>query len=176
MYDLLGDPRVTRTLMRERPATLQEEEEWCKESVSLPRQRSNEPPFYAFTIEQPHSSIAVGGLGLHQRAHPQQLEVGYWLGVPYWGYGLATDAVRLAVHFAFRHLDAIRVSAYVFYGNTGSRRVLEKNHFHLDGALRCHVQKRGEWKDEWFFTLLRSEWEAQKAWYHPKEERVVPAP
>ena len=87
-----------------------------------------------------------------------------------------TDAVRLVTYFSFQHLDALRVYAEVFVGNLGSRRVLEKCGFTLDGTLRCHAFKRGQWLDEWFFTLLRAEWEAHKDEYLPDQERVVHDP
>ena len=68
------------------------------------------------------------------------------------------------------------MSLAVFVGNEGSRRVLEKNRFRLDGTLRHHVIKRGEWLDGWFFSLLRSEWETNKSWYRPTSEVVCREP
>ena len=83
-----------------------------------------------------------------------------------------TDAVRLVTHFSFEYLNAIRVYATVFVGNVGSRRVLEKNGFSLDGTLRSNAFKRGEWLDEWFFSILRSEWEVDKERHEPSAVRI----
>jgi RimJ/RimL family protein N-acetyltransferase len=105
--------------------------------------------------------------------HPEQLDIGAWLGVPYWGKGLMTDAVRLMTYFSFQHLNAVRVYATVFVGNTPSRRMLERNGFVLDGTLRCQALKRGKWLDEWFFTLLRPEWESHQDWYQPRHENLA---
>lgn len=172
-YDLFRDDRVVRTLLVEAPANLQEEEAWAGRASEFPMQEQSGWDAYSLAIESLDKPGLIGVVSLHQRNHPQQLEIGYWLGVPYWGQGFMTDAARLAVHFAFQHLDAARVFATVFVGNAASRRVLEKNGFHLEGTLRQHVQKRGEWLDEWFFSLLRAEWEARRDWYRPQEERVV---
>ncbi len=77
------------------------------------------------------------------------------------------------INFAFNHLEAERVYASVFVDNIASRRVLEKTGYRLDGTLRSNVLKLNEWRDEWFFTILRSEWEPHKEWYRPEQEQVV---
>lgn len=127
---------------------------------------------YSFAIERVEEPALIGCIGPRLVAHPLQADVGYWLGVPYWNRGYMTDAIRLVCHFSFEHLDVVRVYATVMVGNVGSRRALEKNGFSLDGTLRRHVLKRGEWLDEWFLSLLRSEWEADRARFRPRHEDV----
>jgi ribosomal-protein-alanine N-acetyltransferase len=86
-----------------------------------------------------------------------------------------TETVRLVCYFSFVYLDAARAYATVFTRNMASRRVLEKNGFSVDGTLRSHVFKRGEFVDSWFLTLLHSEWEVQKKRYAPRHEDIVVA-
>lgn len=174
VYELFSDDRVTRNLAAEAPATLADEQEWCRKAVSLPWEAVGGAVSYELVIENAQQPGLAGIIGLHQRGHSQQYEVGYWLGVPYWGQGLATEALRLAAGFAFQHLHAVRVWADVFVGNDASRRVLEKNGFRLDATLRSHFLKRGQWLDVWFFSLLRSEWEARRDWYRPRHQMVAP--
>jgi RimJ/RimL family protein N-acetyltransferase len=57
------------------------------------------------------------------------IECDYWIGVPYWGKGVGTKAVGLAVEFAFRKLGMQTVFSGCWEGNTPSARVLEKNGF-----------------------------------------------
>lgn len=125
------------------------------------------------TIERADRPDVIGSLSVRSHRSPQLLDLGYWLGEPYWGQGYMTEAVRLASHLAFAYFDAVRLEAWVFVGNTGSRRVLEKNGFTLDGTLRCQIEKRGRWLDEWFFTLLHDEWESDRERYRPEYENVV---
>ena len=87
-----------------------------------------------------------------------------------------TDAARLVTHFYFENLEAVRVYSTVFVGNMGSRRVLEKCGFALDGTLRRHALKREEWLEEWFFSLLRPEWESNRKWYLPNQANLVQPP
>jgi [ribosomal protein S5]-alanine N-acetyltransferase len=124
-------------------------------------------------IETFPSLALVGNISIRFPSHPQQADIGYWLGVPYWGKGYMTDAVRLACYVSFKYLNAVRVCAQVFVGNTGSRRVLEKNGFSLDGTLRYHNFKRGTWRDEWFFSLLNGEWQSRRDKYAPIFEDIV---
>ena len=128
---------------------------------------------YNFAVERADQPGMIGGIGPRLRTHPLQADIGYWLGVPFWNQGYMTDAVRLVCHLSFKYLEVVRVYATVMVGNMGSRRVLEKNGFSVDGTLRQHVIKRGEWRDEWFLSLLRSEWEQNRRWFTPRREEVV---
>ena len=64
-----------------------------------------------------------------------QAEVGYWVGVPYWGRGYARAAVRRAVRFAFNDLGLGRVMAEVLESNPASARVLEAVGFEAVGRF-----------------------------------------
>ena len=124
-------------------------------------------------IERADKAGLIGGIDVRFPRHPRQADIGYWLGVPYWNQGYMTEAVRLICHLSFKQLDAARVYATIFVGNNGSRRVLEKNGFSVDGTLRSHVFKRGQFVDSWFLTLLRSEWDANQEWFSPRYEDIV---
>lgn len=92
---------------------------------------------------------AVGGIGLHpqQDVHRRAMEVGYWLGEPYWGRGIVTAAVRAMTRYAFETFDVARVYAYVYEWNPASARVLEKAGYRLEGRLRKAVTKEGTTMD-----------------------------
>ncbi len=128
---------------------------------------------YQFAIERLDEPGIIGCIGPRLVEHPQQADIGYWLGVPFWNQGYMTEAVSLVSHFSFEYLGVERVYATVMVGNEGSRRALEKNGFSLDGTLRGHALKGGEWRDEWFFSLLRSEWQAGRERYLPRDEEIV---
>ncbi len=130
---------------------------------------------YNMAIEHSDQPGLIGCIDIRFPKHPRQADIGYWMGVPFWNKGYMTDAIRLACHLSFKHLNAVRAYATVFVGNIGSRQALEKNGFSLDGTMRCHVNKRGRWLDCWFFTLLRAEWEAKRERFYPRHEEVVVA-
>ena len=102
---------------------------------------------------------AIGGCGVSPYGGERRIvaELGYWLGVEYWGRGFATAATQRLVAYAwqtFPHLQ--RLEAGVFGWNGASARVLEKAGFTLDGTLRTSIVKDGEITDRLVFGLLRS--------------------
>ena len=87
-------------------------------------------------------------------------ELGYWIGVPYWGRGYATEAAREVVRYAFEELWLHRVYAAHFGSNPASGRVLEKIGMSYEGTCREHHRKLGEYEDRVEYGLLVSEWRA----------------
>ena len=77
----------------------------------------------------------IGVLDFHPKdgAAP---EIGYWIGRPYWGRGLATEAVRAAVAWADRAWSRRWVIAGHFADNPASGRVLDKAGFLYTGVVR----------------------------------------
>ncbi len=173
-YPLLADDRVTRTILYDGPASVND---LAGDYRTRAAWWSDGTGDYWFAIEDAQVGTFVGVIAVYARdsQQPQEVSIGYWSGVPCWTKGYATGAIRLATHFSFKHVGAVRTYAQVFVGNIASRRALEKNGFRLDGTLRWGSYKRGQWLDDWFFTLLRPEWEARRDWYTPKDEQVQPS-
>ena len=170
-YRLLADDAILRWLSWDGPASEAEiAETYRRWEMEL---KTDENCYLA--IERVDEPGLVGCITARFPRHPRQVDIGYWLGVPYWNRGYMTEAVRLVCHLSFNHLGAVRAYATVFVGNNGSRKVLEKNGFSVDGTLRHHVFKRGKFLDSWFLTLLRSEWVTERERFSPRHEDVVVA-
>ncbi|MDF1697687.1 MAG: GNAT family protein [Saprospiraceae bacterium] len=116
--------------------------------------------------EDPKTTFAItcnglfcGMIGLHQQndVYRKSAELGYWIGEPYWGKGVASEAVRQITDFGFTELDLERIFAGVFEYNLGSMRVLEKNNFKHEGIARKAVFKNDQFYDEHKFSKLKSE-------------------
>jgi RimJ/RimL family protein N-acetyltransferase len=114
-------------------------------------------------LEERASGAFAGMLSLRFAGHPGIGDLGYWIAEPFWGRGLASEAIALAAHLAFRHLAATSLCAWVFVGNDASRRALEKNDFSLVQTRPRAARKAGREVDEWYLVLLRAEWEARGA-------------
>ena len=97
-------------------------------------------------------SVAVGA-DVYRRGG----ELGYWLGEPFWGRGIMTEAVGRICREAFSTFDLVRIYAEPYAENFGSRRVLEKAGFRLEGILRQRVCKQGRLLDSCVYALLRQE-------------------
>jgi ribosomal-protein-alanine N-acetyltransferase len=84
---------------------------------------------YSFAVVQEGGCVGVMSLmGVDSDGHA---ELGYWIGKPYWGQGLATAAGRLILGFGFQELGLQRVTAGCLQWNPASVRVLEKLGFRL---------------------------------------------
>ena len=113
-------------------------------------------PAEAFAIW--HMGELVGGIGLTRLPDVFRCgaEVGYWLGEPYWGRGLATAAVGQLTGYAFRTFEVVRLMAGVSAGNHGSMRVLEKNGYYLESIRRQAVVKQGRLLDDYMWVKLKN--------------------
>jgi ribosomal-protein-alanine N-acetyltransferase len=97
----------------------------------------------------------IGGCGFERISPGHQAEIGYWVARPFWGQGIATDAVRVACQFAIDTWQLVRITGLVFDFNLASARVLEKNGFQQEGVLRKHVLKEGRFLDCRLYALVR---------------------
>ena len=95
-----------------------------------------------------------GSVGLHIEREHERAEMGYWIGVPYWGRGYASEATQATVAYGFRELGLNRIYATVFEGNTASRRVAEKAGMSYEGCMRQHVNKWGRFLDVEMYGVL----------------------
>jgi ribosomal-protein-alanine N-acetyltransferase len=100
---------------------------------------------------------AVGGVGIElgTDVFRRSAEIGYWLGEPFWGRGIATEALRAMTAYAFERFDICRLEAGVFDWNPASARVLEKNGYVLEGRARLGVIKDGRMGDRLLYALVR---------------------
>lgn len=110
---------------------------------------------FAFEVE----GEAVGACGIHPKSDVfrKGAQIGYWLGAPFRGRGLATQAVQLLTGLAFERLDLVRLEAGVFSWNKASARVLEKCGYQLEAVLRKSVFKDGQVIDDHLYVRLKGE-------------------
>jgi len=113
-----------------------------------------------FAIVQREGEIFSGVIGLQFRVDAGVAELGYWVGVPYWNRGLATDAGRAILAFGFRELRLRRVFAEHFARNPASGRVMTKLGMRQEGLLREHAIKWNEVDDLVVYGILAREWRA----------------
>jgi len=81
-------------------------------------------------------------------------ELGYWLGFPFHGRGLMTEAAGAAVGCGFARLGLHKVTVSAMTGNAASLRVIEKLGFTLVGRRRDDVLRDGAWHDQLAYEML----------------------
>jgi [ribosomal protein S5]-alanine N-acetyltransferase len=115
-------------------------------------------PNQIFAVTLRDAGEAMGAIGLHMEPRHERAEIGYWLGVPYWGNGYITEAARAVVGYAFDSCGVNRVFAYHFTRNPASGRVLQKIGMRREGTMRQHLVKWDEPVDVDCYGILRQDW------------------
>lgn len=140
---------VSRTL-RDRfpfPYTLADAREWLEGAMQA-------SPESDFAIASPSELIGGIGLTFGSDVYRRSAEVGYWLGEPFWGRGIATAALIAVTDYVFAEHDLVRIEAAVYETNPASARVLVKAGYEFEGRLRKSVTKDGQTLDELMYARV----------------------
>lgn len=130
-----------------------ENAEWYIEHVALKQQ-----PVTSFAIAVDGSAVGSISLKLGGDIERVSAEMGYWLGRPFWGRGIVTDAVVGLTEYAFRTLGLNRVFAVPFVRNPASQRVLEKAGYTREGLMRRSAVKDGQLLDQLMYGAYDDTW------------------
>jgi len=108
----------------------------------------------SFAIEV--DGAAVGAIGVKLKDDIERIgaEMGYWLGEPYWGRGILSEAVPAFTRWALREFQLMRLEAIVFEWNPASARVLEKAGYFREGTIRRSAIKDGRVIDRWMYAFV----------------------
>ena len=123
----------------------------ARDFIRTTRQRTPETLF-AIAVD----GEAIGGIGfvLHPDVERVSAEIGYWLAEPFWGRGIATEALAAVTRHAIEAHGLTRVYALPFAWNVPSCRVLEKAGFVLEARLRRSAIKDGLVTDQMQYAFI----------------------
>nr|WP_294947531.1 GNAT family protein [uncultured Mucilaginibacter sp.] len=143
MQRLADNPKIAANLYNRFPSpyTLADAEFFIGINID------QEPPT-TFVIDVDGEFAGTIGITMRDDVFSKSPLFGYWLGEPYWGRGIMTEAARLVTQYAFQTFDFICLQAGVFSYNPASMRVLEKAGYVKQGVLKGAVFKNGEIIDE----------------------------
>ncbi|WP_223648671.1 GNAT family N-acetyltransferase [Hymenobacter psoromatis] len=133
-------------------------EEDARQWVQHTRESFQQQAAYTFALELRATGEFIGGIGLNLEPRFDRAEAGYWLGRPYWGRGLATEALGALLRFGFAELGLNKIYATHFAENLASGRVMLKNGMVKEGELAQHTKRDGRYHDLWQYRLLRAEY------------------
>jgi 8-oxo-dGTP diphosphatase len=113
-------------------------------------------------IERRSDGAFLGCCGFNPD-EPGAIEIGFWLGVPYWGHGYGREAIAALVDLCFGDPAIERVVATVHPDNEGSIRLQEKLGFVLAGERTLEMPARGYTIQAPLRVLTREVWQARRA-------------
>lgn len=115
--------------------------------------------FYDFALVDRESGKMIGTCGFSSfTLTDNSAEIGYVLNPAYWGKGLATEAVRRILQFAFVELSLHRVTARIMEGNLASKRVAEKCGMRLEATHIKSLRVKGTYHTIHEYALLSEEY------------------
>lgn len=100
----------------------------------------------------------IGAMCLTFAEEHDRAELGYWIGVPFWRNGFASEASSALVDFGFRVMGLQRVQAFHFARNPVSGRVLMKLGMKREGVSPRAFKKHERYEDLVQYGLLRRDW------------------
>ena len=120
---------------------------------------------YRFFITLRSSGEIIGEIALNQvvRGVSQSCFIGYWIGLPYIRQGFATEAVVLAMEFAFEHLHLHRVAIWIATENSISLKIPARLGLRFEGTLERALFLGEVWRDHHAFGITIEEWRERKS-------------
>ena len=134
--------------------------------IPHPYEEKHAREFFATVPKENELRIAIrlrgtgrlcGGIGLHPEMQHPRAELGYWIGVPFWGNGYATEAAKAVVRYGFEHFKFNRIYAAHFLGNDASGKVLQKIGMQYEGRMRQALWKLDSFIDVERYAILRED-------------------
>ena len=127
----------------------------------------SEPETYAAVLKETNEPVGSIGLMIGDKGNIKLLdtecELGYWIGVPYWGQGLIPEGAKCLVRRAFEELKMEKIWCGYFDGNSRSKRVAEKcgfSYHHTTENVSCAIE--GVRKTEHVTCITKDEWKKLK--------------
>ena len=114
----------------------------CKEFVTNMKDNAGEELFGIF-LRANNEHIGNCKLGAINRIH-HTAEISFFIGKKScWGLGYASEAVNYVVQYGFNFLDLVKITAGCYEDNLGSKTVLLKSGFEIEGLLKQQVVLNG---------------------------------
>ena len=156
-----NDAEMTHFLLSHAPIGREEEERWIARTTS--EQGASVVYFVICRLEDrlPIGTVSLFDIDRRRRSAGFGIAVGE---KSFWGRRLGTDTTRTIVDFGFRDLELERIWLHVHAYNPRGRRAYEKVGFVVEATARRALYHRGAWHDVLAMAILRSEWEALRAW------------
>lgn len=125
-------------------------------ATHAPKWAAHEELVYAITLKA--TGRLVGAIGLTLTEPHERAELGYWVGVPFWNQGYASEAAQVVIDSGFRILGLVRIQAHHMAHNLASGRVMENAGMSREGYSPQALKKDGQFHDLILYGVVRGDW------------------
>jgi RimJ/RimL family protein N-acetyltransferase len=159
---LINDRRIAENTARiPHPYGVKDAHAFIAEIAGRSVDHASREPTFLITLAA--DGTIIGGCGVAQLGAGDP-ELGYWIGVPYWGRGYATEAARAVIDYGFGELRYERLAGRARVSNPASRRVLEKCGFQWTGVSLIRIRALASSAPADCFRLDRGLWASLRSW------------
>jgi RimJ/RimL family protein N-acetyltransferase len=123
---------------------------------------------YVFAITYKEQQELIGEIGLHLDKANDSAQFGYWIGEPFWGQGIATEATAAILKFGFEVLKLNKIYATHYPENPASAKVMLNNQMIKEAELKEHYKIEGVYRSVHQYRLTRAEYEDFSSRLHEK--------
>ncbi|WP_268033261.1 GNAT family N-acetyltransferase [Algoriphagus sp. PAP.12] len=152
LYPLANNPKIAMNLRDSfpQPYTIHDARHWIEHN-----QKFNPPHNFAIEFE----GKLAGSIGCDRGKDELRtnMELGFWVGEPFWGKGIATEAVKLFTQHLLDRFDIQRIYAQVYDFNVESMNVLEKAGYIPEAILKKAFIKRNVVGDIFQYVKIKGE-------------------
>ena len=117
-----------------------------------------------YAITKADNGAFLGCCGIEPHEDGRTVELGYWLGEPYWNEGYATEAAHTLIDMVFRTRDIEQIDARCRVMNIPSRRVIQKCGFQFQATGMVQSLAVGGMVPVEWYRLDRKTWVSLKSW------------
>ena len=117
-----------------------------------------------FAVVLKETNEPIGSIGLitgeksNLRLPENEAEIGYWIGVPYWGQGLMTECLKTLSFLSFEHFGLKTLSIVAHLDNKASQRVAQKSGFVLKRQFKGSDRYTRKVRDYVVYQLKRGDY------------------
>lgn len=160
LYTLACDPRIGPSAGWPAHTSVQDSRQIIREVLSAPG---------TYAVVHRETGMLLGSVGLMvgdqsklTGGRTDEAEIGYWIGVDYWGQGYIPEACRTLLRHGFLTLGLSTIWCGYYAGNEKSRRAQEKCGFTYHHTLQSVPRPLlGDSSDEVVSRLTRAQWQEQ---------------
>ncbi|MCD1264401.1 GNAT family N-acetyltransferase [Shinella sp. AETb1-6] len=117
-----------------------------------------------YAITKADNGAFLGCCGIEPHDDGRTVELGYWLGEPYWNQGYVTEAAHALIDMVFRTRDIEQIDARCRVMNIPSRRVIQKCGFQFQATGMVQSLAVGGMVPVEWYRLDRKTWVSLKSW------------
>lgn len=157
LFSFLSNDNVTRYMIIDKIQDIRVVEKMM--NFMIDGYKNNRPTPWAISLKENDEMIGICGFSKFDIQN-RKAEVGYILSDKHWRKGIATEALKVVVDFAFNYMNLNKIEARCISKNLASENVMLKVNMKLDAILREEKLHKQSYVDLKLYSILKEEYVA----------------